>query len=117
LYPFNLILLILNINFFSPKLSLKLKTWLIVIPALVFTLYVYTSFLEFEEPNFDFYYGIIFVLGASVVLSYAILGASIFSKGVLRVAWLLLIVGILVSTVGDVCYYYLEVFEEYSDLH
>ncbi len=117
LYPFNLILLILNINFFSPKLSLKLKTWLIVIPALVFTLYVYTSFLEFEEPNFDFYYGIIFVLGASVVLSYAILGASIFSKGVLRVAWLLLIVGILVSTVGDVWYYYLEVFEEYSDLH
>ncbi len=52
-----------------------------------------------------------------MVLSYAILGASIFRKGVLGVAWLLLVVGILVSTVGDFWYYYLEVFEEYSDLH
>lgn len=117
LYPFSLIHLILNINFFCPKLSLKQKTWLIAFPALVFALYAFTSFLEFEEPNFDFYYGIIFVLGASVVLAYAILGASIFRKGVLGVAWLLLVVGILVSTVGDVWYYYLEVFEEYSDLH
>jgi len=52
-----------------------------------------------------------------VVLAYAILGASIFRKGVLGVAWLLLVIGILVSTVRDVWYYYLEVFEEYSDLH
>lgn len=83
----------------------------------MFALYAYTPFLEFEEPNFDFYYGIIFVLGASVVLSYAILGSSIFRKGVLGVAWLLLVVEILVSTIGDVWYYYFEVFEEYSDLH
>lgn len=117
LYPFSLAHLILNIRFFNPKFSIKQKAWLIVVPAIIFFIYSYTTLIEYEEPNFDFYYGIIFVLGASVVFAFAVLGASIFRKGVLGVAWLLLVCGILISTVGDVWYYYLEVFEEYSNLH
>ena len=117
LYPFSLIHLILNIRFFNPKFSIKQKAWLIVVPAIIFSIYSYTTLIEYEEPNFDYYYGIIFVLGASIVFAFAVLGASVFRKGVLGVAWLLLVCGILISTVGDVWYYYLEVFEEYSDLH
>jgi hypothetical protein len=117
LYPFSLIHLILNIRFFNPKFSVKQKAWLIAVPAIIFFIYSYTTLIEYEEPSFDYFYGIIFVLGASTVFAFAVLGASVFRKGVLGVAWLLLVCGILISTVGDVWYYYLEVFEEYSDLH
>ncbi len=116
-YPLALLHLIINIKYFNPNFSIKQKLWVIIFPAVIFFIYSYTSFIEFEEPSFDYFYGIIFVLGASILLSFAILGASIFRKGVVWTAWLLLVIGILISSVGDVWYYYLEVFEEYSDLH
>jgi len=62
-YPFTMIHILINIKFFNPGFSLKQRSWLILFPAFIFIIYTYTSFLEFEEPNFDFFYGMIFVLG------------------------------------------------------
>ena len=66
------------------------------------------------EPNFDFYYGAIFVYASSLTLSVAIIGAIIFKEGVIGKAWLLLVIGILGNTIGDIWYYNLEVFEQYD---
>ena len=80
-------------------------------------IYGYVSLEEFEEANFDFYYGIIFVLAASVTLSFAVYGASIFRKGMLGVAWLILVIGVLINSVADLWYYQLEIYGLYFDNH
>ena len=114
LYPFALIHLILNIRFFNPKLSPLSKIWVILFPIVMIGIYTIFSLQIFEEPDFDFYYGIIFVAGSSVVMGFAVLGAKIFRKGLLGIAWLVLVLGILSNTIGDIWYYYLEVVGEYS---
>jgi len=117
LYPFALIHLILNIRFFNPDFSLLTKIWLLLFPIFVIIIYTYFSLQIFEEPDFDFYYGIIFVSGSSVTMAFALLAAKIFRKGTLGAAWLLLVLGILLNTTGDVWYYSLEVLGEYTLEH
>lgn len=114
LYPFALAHLILNIRFFTPKFSILSKIWLAVFPVSMILVYTVFSFGVFEEPNFDFYYGIIFVSGSAVTMSFAALGAKTFRQGTLGIAWLVLVMGILSNTIGDIWYYYLEVLGEYS---
>ena len=67
--------------------------------------------------DFDFYYGAIFVTASATTLAFAVLGASIFRDGVLGKAWLLLVFGILLNTMGDTWYYYLELFGQYDLKH
>ena len=117
LYPFTLIHLILNIRFFKPSLGIGTKIWIVVIPIGIIITYVFSAFQEIEETNFDFYYGIIFITGSAVTLVFAVLGARVFKEGVLGKAWLLLVIGILANTIGDVWYYYLEVFGGYDLIH
>jgi len=102
-YPFALIHLILNIRFFNTKFSLSSKIWLILFPIVMIGIYTIFSLQIFEEPDFDFYYGIIFVSGSSVVMAFAVLGTKIFRKGLLGIAWLILVLGILSNTIGDIC--------------
>lgn len=117
LYPLTMIHLILNIRFFHAKLSKPSKIWLPLIPIVFLIVYGYISYTEFEEANFDFYYGMIFVAGSSITLSIALLGASVFRQGVLGIPWLLLVIGILMNAIGDLWYYHMEVFGEYYDAH
>ena len=69
------------------------------------------------ELNFDFYYGFIFVTGASLTLSFTIVGAVIFRQGVLGIIWLLLVLGLMINAAGDIWYYHLEIFGSYYDAH
>ena len=69
------------------------------------------------ELNFDFYYGLIFVAGASTTLSFTIIGALTFREGVLGPIWFLLVIGLMINAAGDVWYYHLEIFGEYFDAH
>ncbi len=117
LYPLTLVHLILNIRFFNVKSNVLTKIWMVAIPIGILTIYSIFAFEEIGEANFDFYYGMIFIAGASATLVFAILGAKIFREGILGVAWLLLVIGILGLTIGDVWYYYLETFGEYDLQH
>ncbi len=117
MYPFTLAHLIINIRFFRPSLSIFTKSWLVIIPVAIIATYVIWSFGELGEANFDYYYGVIFVSGSSVTIAFAILGARVFREGVLGVAWLLLVLGILATTIGDTWYYQLETVGEYDLKH
>jgi len=117
LYPLTLTHLILNIRFFNAKTNVFTKIWMVAIPIGLLSLYGFSAIEELGDANFDFYYGMIFVAGASVTLVFAILGAKVFREGVLGVAWLLLVIGILGLTIGDVWYYNLEIFGEYDLQH
>ena len=117
LYPFSLIYLILNIRFFQSKISNKTKILLAIIPIVFVSIYSFEALEELKEPNFDFFYGMIFVFAATTTLSLAILGATIFRKSILGVVWLLLVTGIAMNAIADTWYYFLEIFGLYFDAH
>jgi len=115
-YPLTLIYLILNIRFFS-SFTIRSKIWAITLPSIILTIYAVISFSELGEIGFDFFYGISFVASASILLSFAILGATVFREGLLGKAWMILVIGITALTVGDIWYYYLEYLAEFDLTH
>jgi len=122
LYPFTLIHLILNIKFFKLKILQTGRKWLFVIPIFITITYVLSFILSTSGKvedfiSFDFFYGLIFTIGSAITLAFAVLGAKIFREGALGTVWLLLVIGILVNTIGDVWYYHLEIFEQYDLMH
>lgn len=122
LYPFTIIHLILNIRFFKSDVLQKEKKWFLIIPIPIIVIYVTYAFFEIsvegigEDIAFDFFYGVIFTIGSAITLSFVVLGVKIFQEGMLGTVWLLLVIGILTNTIGDVWYYHLEIFGNY-DLH
>jgi len=119
LYPFLLFYLFKNIKFFSPKITLRAKAWIIAMPFSIVFAYAALSITvgEISIFEFDFYYGIIFVYAVALTLSVAIIGAFIFKEGAIGKAWILFVTGILLMTIGDTWYYHLEIFGEYDLLH
>ena len=116
-YPLAFYHLVTNIRFFKPKFDIATKIFIVIIPILIVTIYSFLSFQEIGEANFDYYFGLVFIIASAVVLSAGILGARVFRQGVLGVAWLVLVIGILLTTFGDVWYYYLETFGQYDLIH
>ena len=118
-YPMILIHLLLNIKFFSPKLNKISKIWVTTFPIAIVAIFTILSGFGMNDfkPNFDFYYGTIFVYVSSLTLSVAVIGAIIFKEGVIGKVWFLLVVGILFNTVGDTWYYNLEIFSQYDLVH
>lgn len=117
LYPLILAHLIINIKFFKPKINLTEFLWMTAIAIVIISTYILTSYNQTQEANFDFYYGILFAVEPAIVLPFAILGAKTFRSGLIGSAWLILVFAIIGFTIGDVWYYYLEVFNEYDLLH
>jgi len=76
-------------------------------PIFIIITYVFSSTLSIpgkskDYISFDFFYGLIFAIGSGITLSFAILGAKIFKEGALGTVWLLLVIGILINTIGDI---------------
>ena len=110
----------LNTRFFKPKLTIRDKAMLILIPVLVTSIYVMTAMQEwgeYDELGFDIFWGSLFAVGSSTTLAFAILGVSIFRNSALKEVWLLLVVGIFLWMAADVWYFYLETFEAYYSSH
>ena len=125
MYPFTLIHLILNIRFFKPDALNKDKILLMAIPAGIILTYVmmfghhmtYEEKIPVEYTSFEYYFGLMFIAASAITLAFAISAAKIFREGVLGTVWLLLVVGILANTVGDVWYYHIEIFAQYDLIH
>jgi hypothetical protein len=111
-YPMLILYLLINIKFFSPKITKSGLGIIIGTPIIATTIYTYLTLEDFG--NFDFYYGIIFVAAASITLGLSINTARIFKGGLIGTAWLVLVIGIIINVIGDVWYYYLEVIGEYT---
>jgi len=116
-YPLTFYHLYKNIRFFRPKVNIVTKILIIIIPISITAAYSVLSFEELGAADFDFFYGLSYVVGSSVVFSAAILGAATFRQGVLGAAWLVLAIGIALTTLGDNWYSYLETFDQYSLQH
>jgi len=126
LYPLLSIHILTNLKFFKTKIPIKQKVLFAIIPIIIFSIYSGASLDEYggyeemigdEEAAFDYFYGLIFVGGAAITLSFAALGTIVFRGGLLGVVWAVLLIGILIFTIGDVWYYWLEVVGEYDLTH
>jgi hypothetical protein len=109
--------LVLNIKFFQPSTTSITKIWVSIIPIVITIAYVLLALHEIGETNFDFYYGSIFVAATSIAFSLTILGTKIFKEGALGKTWWILLLGILVLTLADDWYYYLEISDGYDLTH
>lgn len=116
-YPFAFYHLAKNIQFFKPTVKVGIKALIVVIPLVLITTYYVLSYEKIGDINNDYFYGLSYVLGSSILLSAAIFGAIIFRQGVLGTAWLVLVIGISLLTIGDNWYSYLETFSEYDSTH
>ncbi len=116
-YPLAATHIILNVKFFNTKIDLHNKVWIGTIPVTIVIIYLLFSLQEGVETDIVFYTGLLFVIGSSVLLSLGLLGAIVFRGGVLGIAWLLLLIGILLTTTGDVWYYYIEIPGTYYSGH
>ena len=119
-YVFAILHLLLNIRYFRPNWNKQMKSLLVILPIVmvsVYTIVAYAAWGDYEELPFDLFYGNIFVVGSSLILSLAILGAVVFRQSILKEAWLLLVIGIFLWAITDTWYAYTEIFETFDNTH
>ena len=117
LYPFALLHLLININFFKIKTDFKSISWMTLLTLSIVFAYSYFAYDAIEAFDIDFFYGIIFISGASIITSVGIYGAITVRKIPLGKSWMLLVGGILLGTIGDIWYQYLEILGGYDTDH
>jgi hypothetical protein len=115
--PLAIFHLVVNIRYFKKKIDSLTILGLSVLSISIILLYSAMSFEELDDLSFDFYFGLLYIVPSSVMLSLAILGAMVFRSSILGIPWLLLATGITIFTIADVWYYYLELFELYDGTH
>ena len=116
-YPLTFYHLARNIHFFKPEIRLPIKTTIILIPIVITGVYAYLEYGQEQAATTNFFLGLAYIVGSSVILSGAILGAIIFRQGTLGTPWLLLTLGIVLTTLGDNWYSYLDVYNLYTYSH
>lgn len=116
-YPFAIYHMITNIRGFEVKINKKTKAWMIAIPVIIVSAYSYLAISENGGTSFDYFYSLIFVSIASAAIPFAILGAQAFRQSALAIVWSLLAVGLFLHIFADIWYYYLEIFDQYTDTH
>ncbi len=127
-YVFAILHLSLNTRYFKPKWSKQMKAVLVVIPIIAvssFTMIAYNAWGEYvgedeytqDDLVFDIGYTNLFIIGISITLAFAILGASVFRHSILKETWLLLAIGIFLWVATDSIYFYLETIEEFTHNH
>ncbi len=116
-YPLIFYHLAKNIAFFKPKISIALKSLVILMPIGITGVYAFLEYGQEQAADTVFFLGLAYVVGSSVILSAAALGAIIFRQGVLGVPWLILALGIVITTIGDNWYSYIDVYNQYTLTH
>ena len=116
-YVLGIFHLVLNTRYFRRKWNSKIIAWLIGVPILITSIYIFNAYNEwgqYDELLFDLFYGALFVGLSAVVFTFAIFGAVIFRESVLGNAWLLLAVGLVILGISDFGYYHLEISESFT---
>lgn len=117
-YVFWIAHIVTNIKYFGTRLEWeKLVIFVGIFCTVVFS-YVGVSLYQLQlEPNFEFFYGLIFVAISGVTLPLVAYTVLIFKDSALGKAWYILLLSFLINVSGDVWYYYLEIFGQYDIYH
>ena len=116
-YPLAFYHLAKNISFFKPTIKKSLKLFVILMPIIVSGFYAFVQYGQEQAADTTFFLGLAYIVGGTVILSAAILGVAVFRQGILGIPWLILALGIVLSTIGDVWYSYLDIYNLYTVQH
>jgi hypothetical protein len=118
LYVFWIAHIVTNIRYFGTTLEYrKLIIFIAIFCAIVFS-YIGVSLFQLQlDPNFEFFYGLFFVVLSAITLPFVVYAAMLFKDSALGKAWYILLLSFLINISGDVWYYYLEIFEQYDLYH
>ncbi len=116
-YPFIISHMVINIRFFQPKIKKSSILWMMALGVAIFSSYFMLSFYQTAELNFEFYYGLLFIVPPSVSIPITVYGVFLFRGGLIGKAWLILLIGNFSNAVGDVWYYHLETLDQYDLNH
>ncbi len=112
-YPLMMAHIIINVRYFTEKLTKFQKFLLVSVPvALILGYSLVTGTLVTNVD--DFYYYLAFVTASSIVLGLAVVAFTLFRKTMLISAWFVLLIGIIVGTIGDILYNYAYTLGVYS---
>jgi hypothetical protein len=106
-----------NVSFFKPTVKKTTKLLVVVMPIVIAGVYAFLEYGQEQAADTTFFLGLAYIVGSTVILSAGLLGALVFRQGVLGVPWLVLALGIVLSTVGDVWYSYLDIYNQYTTQH
>jgi hypothetical protein len=91
---------------------------LILIFCSIISIYIVLSLSHVNfEANFEFFYGLLFVTLAGVTLPFLVYAVLLFKHSVLGRAWYILLLSFIILIAGDIWYYYLEIFDQYTLFH
>ena len=116
-YPFLIFHLVVHIRYFKRKTDDSTKILFVVLSAAFVMFYAHVTIQDYQEINLEFLLGLAYVILAASLVSLAIHGAIVFNQSVLSGVWVLLMLGILMYSLADLWYYYLEWFELYTGVH
>ena len=110
--------IVIIIRYFGTKIERQKLIIFIAIFCSITSSYTWSALYQLQlEPNFEFFYGLFFVILSAITLPLVLYTAIIFKNSALGKAWLLLLLSFLINVSGDVWYYYLEIFDKYDLYH
>ena len=116
-YPLAFYHLSKNISFFKPTVKKSVKLFVILMPISIAGVYAFLEYGQEQAADTTFLLGLAYIIGGTVILSASILGASVFRQGVLGTPWLILAAGIALSTIADVWYSFMDIYNQYTNWH
>ena len=79
--------------------------------------YIIIAMTILQETNFDFYFGLLYVITSAIMLSLAVCGVMVFRRSDIAMVWMLIATGIVIYSITDVWYYLTELFDGFSLTH
>ena len=106
--------IIINIRYFVEKLEFYQNFLLIAIPTVIILGYSLIFAVNPPENIEDFYFNLIFVVENAIVFGFTVVAFTLFRHTILFAPWFLLLIGLLLSTAGDVLYRYTDTISSYD---
>ncbi len=118
-YTFAISFIYFTLKFFAFPLS---KPKIALVSAITLTLILVFTGLSYEVYegdilNFDYAYGMVFIIASSLTVGLSALGILSFKRSLQGLVWVLILASLVVDSVGFIWYHYLELFEGYVALH
>ena len=114
---FGCIHLTLNIKNFSQGFSKKTKVAIALLGIGLVLVYIIVAMTILQETNFDFYFGLLYVITSAIMLSLAVCGVMVFRRSDIAMVWMLIATGIVIYSITDLWYYLTELFDGFSLTH
>lgn len=102
---------------FTKKTPISQIALMGLISSILIGIYISISLPITDEFNFDFWYGLTFVVMASITFSMTLHVFWTVRKGEIGKIWRLIMLGVFLYVIGDIWYYHTEVLEEFTMFH